>query len=381
MYGCLQACSDGRIGWQPLGATRPTPLASEGSARIDFRGLDAVGGPGLVLVREGLATGWKVVDMPAAGPAARAGRIRVGDLVETCAEGALGSPVALRGVKADVVKLLLVGPVGSMVRFGVRRDDRTEEIEVVRDESGLEDLAGAAARDVFDRACVVRQSLSGAAPGGSATVHLRSGESFACAVLAADDRDVRIRLAKDHETAIRSIDVRAIELSSAGVRPILRQKLARLLTVPRSQQAAPPTHVVRMSGGDYLRGRLVGIDPQTVRFDVAGEVKELPRRDVARIIRLAGADERPPALLAELAARGGLPLVIVGGDGRRRAVAATGMADGRLVGENPSLGPTVVPLDAAATVLVGGAIDEVPDDAFPYAQWVLVPARSAGDDR
>jgi len=269
--------------------------------------------------------------------------------VETCAEGALGSPVALRGVKADVVKLLLVGPVGSMVRFGVRRDDRTEEIEVVRDESGLEDLAGAAARDVFDRACVVRQSLSGAAPGGSATVHLRSGESFACAVLAADDRDVRIRLAKDHETAIRSIDVRAIELSSAGVRPILRQKLARLLTVPRSQQAAPPTHVVRMSGGDYLR--------------------------------LAGADERPPALLAELAARGGLPLVIVGGDGRRRAVAATGMADGRLVGENPSLGPTVVPLDAAATVLVGGAIDEVPDDAFPYAQWVLVPARSAGDDR
>jgi hypothetical protein len=375
MYGCLGACADGRVGWQPLGGSRAVSFAADGAARIEYRGLDAVGGPGVVLVREGAATGWKVVDLAADGPAVRDGRLRVGDRVETCAEGAFGSPVVLRNARAESIRLLLVGPIGSVVRFGVARDGRIEEITVVRDESGLEDLAGAAARDVFDRACAVRQSLAGAASGGPAIVHLRSGESFACAVLAADDRGLRLRLSKDQETTLPSAGVRAVELSSAGVRPILRQKLTRLLTVPRSQQATPPTHVVRMSGGDYLRGRLVAIDADTVRFDVVGEVKELPRRDVARIIRLAAADERPPTLLAELSSRGGLPLVVVGSDGRRRAVAATGMDGGRLVGESPSLGTTVLPLDAAATVLVGGAIDDIPAADLPYAQWVVTPAR------
>jgi len=381
MYGCLAACGDGRIGWQPLGASSPVPFAVSGAARIDYRGLEVVGGPGVVLVREGITGGWKVVDVHAAGPAARGGRIRAGDLVETCAEGAFGAPIDLSGAKAEAVKLVLVGPVGSLVRLGVRRDGRREEIGIVRDESGLEDLAGAAPRDVLDRAVAVRQSLVAAAPAGSATVHLRSGESFGCAVLGADERAVRLRLAKDQEASVPSDMVRAIELSAAGVKPILKQKLARLLTVPRSQRSSPPTHVVRMSGGDYLRGRLLGIDPHTVRFDVLGEAKELARRDVARIIRLAAADEPPPSLLADLVPHGGLPMVVVGGDGRRRAVAATGMAEGRLVGTSPSLGDTVLPLDMAAEVLVGSAIDDGPADKLPYAQWVLTPPRPADADR
>jgi hypothetical protein len=280
-------------------------------------------------------------------------------------------------VKAESLKLLLVGPVGSVVRLGVARDDGDHEITVVRDPSGLDDLAGAARRDVLDRASAVRQSLSGAASGGPATVHLRSGESFTCSVIRGDATGVRLRLGADREVEIPGESLRAIELSSAGVRPILKQKLARLLTLPRSQQAAPPTHVVRLAWGDYLRGRLVGIDAATVRFDVLGDVKNLPRRDVARIIRLAPADAAVPSLADDLAARGGLPLVVVGGDGRRLAVAATGLTGGEVVGTSPTLGPTSVSLAAAATVLVGEAIDEVSAAELPYAQWVLAPAGGA----
>jgi hypothetical protein len=377
IVGCLADCGDGRIGWQPLGGPRAIPFAAGAAARIDYRGLDAVGGPGVVLARRGAAEGWQVVDVMAGGPAARDGRLRVGDLVETCADGAHGRPVALRSVKAESLKLLLVGPVGSVVRLGVARDDGDHEITVVRDPSGLDDLAGAARRDVLDRASAVRQSLSGAASGGPATVHLRSGESFTCSVIRGDATGVRLRLGADREVEIPGESLRAIELSSAGVRPILKQKLARLLTLPRSQQAAPPTHVVRLAWGDYLRGRLVGIDATTVRFDVLGDVKNLPRRDVARIIRLAPADAAVPSLADDLAARGGLPLVVVGGDGRRLAVAATGLTGGEVVGTSPTLGPTSVSLAAAATVLVGEAIDEVSAAELPYAQWVLAPAGGA----
>jgi len=378
IVGCLADCGDGRIGWQPLGCPRALPFAADAAARIDYRGLDAVGGPGLTLARRGAAEGWQVVDVVAGGPAARDGRLRVGDRIETCAEGAFDRPVRLRSVRAESLKLLLVGPVGSVVRLGVIRDDGDHEITIVRDPSGLDDLAGAARRDVLDRASALRQSLSGAVSGGPATVHLRSGESFACSVIRGDAEAVSMRLGTDREVEIPTDSLRAIELSSAGVRPILKQKLARLLTIPRAQQASPPTHVLRLAWGDYLRGRLVGIDATTVRFDVVGDVKDLPRRDVARIIRLTPADSVPPSLADELAARGGLPLVIVGGDGRRLAVAATGLADGELVGSSPTLGRTHVSLAAAATVLVGAAIDEVPAAELPYAQWVLVPAEPAG---
>jgi len=378
LLGCLATCGDGRVGWQPLGGTRPVAFADpDRSASIDYRGLDVIGGPGVTLTRQGRSGDRNVVDVLADGPAARDGRLRVNDTVATIAEGAFGRPVDLSSAQADAVKLLLVGPIGSTVRLGVRREGGIEEISLVRDARGRDDLAGAAARDVLDRALAVQQSLGGISARSPATVHLVTGESFACTVLGADERAVRVGLDDRGELAILGDTIRALELSSAGGRPLLKQKLARLLTVPRLQQASPPTHVVRMAGGDYLRGRLVAIDADTVRFDMAGEFKSFPRRDVARIIRLMEPDETPPRLRAALADRGGRPLVIVGGDGRLQAVAATGLRDDAVVGESLAFGSTAVPLAGAVKVLLGAAIDEVSAVELPYAQWVLRPAPSA----
>ena len=378
LLGCLAVCGDGRVGWQPLGGTRAVAVADQDhAASIDYRGIDVIGGPGVTLTRQVRSGDRNVVDVVADGPAARDGRLRVDDTVATIAEGAFGRPVALAAAQADAVKLLLVGPIGSTVRLGVRREAGIEEISLVRDARGRDDLAGAAAKDVLDRALALQQSLGGMAAGGPATVHLVTGESFGCTILGADAHTVRIGLGERGELSIPGESIRALELSTAGGRPILKQKLARLLTVPRLQQASPPTHVMRMAGGDYVRGRLVGIDADTVRFDVAGEVKLLPRRDVARIIRPANPDESAPRLHAALAGRGGLPLVIVGGDGRLQAVAAMGLRNDALVGDSPAFGPTAVPLGGAAKVLLGSEIDEVSAAELPYAQWVLRPSPSA----
>lgn len=374
MLGCLADCADGRVGWQPLGGARPVAFAGrQASVRIDYRGLDAVGGAGVVVARHG-ADDWEVVDVPDRGPAGRQGRPRVGERVTAIAEGASGHRVDLSGVKADAVKLLLVGPIGSVVRLVVARDEGSEEVAITRDASGLGDLAGAAAKDVLDRSMALQQSLAGAAARGPATVHLRTGESLACTVLTADEAWLTVRRADQAAITIPLDGVKAVELSQAGVRPILKQKLSRLLTVPRDQRATPPTHVVRMTSGDYLRGRLTGLDADTIRFDVAGDSKPLPRRDVARIISLAPAGESPACLPDALDELGGLPIVVVGGDGRRQAVAAHGIHAGAVVGVNPVLGATTVPLGGAATVLIGAAIDEVPAADLPYAQWELTPA-------
>ena len=374
MLGCLAACADGRVGWQPLGASRPVAFAGrQVSVRIEYRGLDAVGGAGIVLARHG-ADDWEVVDVSALGPAARRGRPRLGERVTAIAEGATGRAVALRGVKADAAKLLLVGPIGSVVRLVVAEDEGGEEVAITRDASGLGDLAGAAAKDVLDRAAALQQSLGAAAVRSPATVHLRTGESLSCAVLTADEARLTVRLADQTEIPIPLAGVKAVELSQAGVRPILKQKLARLLTVPRDQRAAPPTHVVRMTSGDYLRGRLTGLDADTIRFDVAGDAKRLPRRDVARIISLESVGTAPASLPQALQDLGGLPMVVIGGDGRRQAVAAHGLQAGVIVGDSPLLGPTNVSLGGAATVLVGAAVEEVPVADLPYAQWVLIPA-------
>lgn len=375
MLGCLAARDDGGIGWQPLGGTRPIPFAAAAAVRIEFRGLEAVGGPGATLTRQGAAAGWQVADIIPQGPAARDGRLAVGDRIDSIAEGAFGRPVPLQDAKADAVRMLLVGPVGSTVRFGVVRDGARDDVALVRDAAGCDDLAGAAAKDVLDRAAAVRQSLTGGGGRGASTVHLVSGESFACTVLAGDRRTLRVRLDGHGDLDVPAEQVRTIELSTAGVRPILKQKLARLLTLPRSQLGSPPTHVARMAGGDYLRGSFRGLDATTVQFEVADEVKQLPRRDVARIIRLAMPDERPPRLHAALADLGGLPLVVIGGDGRRRAVSATGMSGADIAGDSPALGKTTVSLGAATTVLVAAAIDEQPAADLPYAQWTLAPAR------
>ncbi len=160
LLGCLAACADGRVGWQPLGATRPVAFAGKNAATsIDYLGLDVVGGPGVTLTRQGRSGDWTLVDVIADGPAARDGRLRVDDRVATIAEGAFGRPVDLATAKADSVRLLLVGPVGSMVRLGVVREAGTEEIVLARDLQGRDDLAGAAVvLATLDRAVAARMT-------------------------------------------------------------------------------------------------------------------------------------------------------------------------------------------------------------------------------
>lgn len=61
------------------------------------------------------------------------------------------------------------------------------------------------------------------------------------------------------------------------------QKLERLMTVPRSMKADPPTHLLISTSGDYLRGRLVSMNESKTIVEVRLDNVELQTEQIAQI--------------------------------------------------------------------------------------------------
>lgn len=369
----VTAGDESGIAWQPAGGGPPVPLGA--AARIRYRGLDALGGIGAGLARDGDC--WRFVDVDAAGPAGRDGRIRFGDRLVTIAQGSGGTPIPTDDLEIDVVRGLVRGIIGStVVVTTVSATGAEQRIELVRDELGRGDLAGAAPRDVLDRVLAIHDThgAAGEADAGPATVHLRWGDSFLATVVAADRDGLRVRIAPDHEVTIGADLVRAVDLQPASGRPILKQKRDRLLTLPRMQKADPPTHLLRLTAGDYVRGRLVELGESTARLQVQAEEKRFARDQVARIIWLGLAGEPRPEARAAVDGLPGTAIQIVGSDGRRLTLAAS-VADGeRVIGRSPALGAVRPLLARCAEILVGDGIKEFGLAELPYEKWVLTPA-------
>lgn len=213
---------------------------------------------------------------------------------------------------------------------------------------------------------------------GPATVYCRTGESIQCMVLSAGPEGVRIKTDLEADVLVPTAAMRAMELLPASASGIPKEKLARLLTLPRMQQANPPTHVLRLTSGDYLRGKLVSLDEKTVRFDVLGTVKELPRSQAARLIWLSvvgdDSEQRSAAVSMGAGEAGGVRARGTATDGRRLSIAATSIDGDRLVGRNGVFGAASIDLSRCDHLDLGPAAVEAPPGAIPYSQWQLQPA-------
>ena len=91
--------------------------------------------------------------------------------------------------------------------------------------------------------------------------------------------------------------LQAIELIPAAPSRVLDAvRVERLLTVPRIQRDRPPTHLLRLLDGDYLRGRLESLDRTTARIEVLGMVQDVPRAAVARATSCSTAAPPPSSI-------------------------------------------------------------------------------------
>mgnify|MGYP006278239123 CR=1 FL=1 len=395
LRGCLV---DGRdqgaaVAWLPQGAVAAAALATGGGADdavveyVPRPGREPVGdeqveigGIGGMVNQD--AQGFFVVTMLSEdGAAAQDGRLQPGDRLLAIKPRPEGGFVETKGHDVQTVMNLMRGRVGSQVVLRVAAaggDPR--DIDLRR---GMIYIAG---REILEQALATHTRLASppvVKPEDAATYPalaiLTSGDVVPCAVDRIDARMLRIRTpvadgGGTDDVSVPETLVQAVELDPAvPARGIEKQLLDRLLTLPRSQRVAPPTHMVRLRDGDYLRGRLESLDESTLVLDVRGEMKRLPRSEVARVIWLHPATDAADVDAGDAAAIPAGLLVQGVAEGRRVTLVAEGLADGAIRGTSPALGPGRIDLKGVDRLLVGRAIGSEADQ-LPYRQWKLRPA-------
>jgi hypothetical protein len=272
---------------------------------------------------------------------------------------------------------LLRGRVGTRVALRVSANDGGEPREIELERRSISVVG----RQVLEQALAVHEALGG--PSGPAAdarepfpakVILRSGDVAACRVLGIDAAGVKLETslaAAGKPMQVAAELVQAVELVPDAPRRDLDATIfTRLLTLPRMQRARPPTHLLRLVDGDYLRGRLESLDETTVKFEVLGTRKELPRNLVARVIWL-----HPDAALdaATPPAAAGLPVQGVSADGSRVTLEAEGVEGDVISGHSRAFGTGTIDVRRIDRLLVGPAVGS-DAGAREYEQWKLRPA-------
>ncbi len=215
-------------------------------------------------------------------------------------------------------------------------------------------------------------------------VHLRSGDVIACRVDAIDENGVVLSTVNSDRGFVPHEKVKAVEFVSNSPPPSIDDaKRARLLTIPRLQKSAPPTHLLCSHNGDFLRCRLLSTQDASFRVEVQTEEFLVPRERVAQIIWFhpdeREATETSAAQVvsvnvenAEVAGYVGFVQVVLN-DGKRVTFTPTGLADGTIEGTSQWVGNCQFGLGSVDQIVLGDQIAaEVADIA--YNQWKLQPA-------
>jgi hypothetical protein len=398
--GCIvdAAAWGGGLAWLPKGSLTASALApvSKGnlSAVVEYvaavaprkessGGQVEVGGVGASIAVDDDGTfivGMVVED----GAAARDGRIMPGDRILAVRPTKEGPFVETQGRDLEAVMNLLRGRVGTSV--GIRVETQGEKPRTVDLVRGLIYVAD---RDILDQALAAHAREGGAghvgegSSGYPAIVALGSGDLVPAAVERIDAKGIWLRspvAAESEREAVAVADalVKAIELDpKAATKGIPRDRFERLLTVPRSQQSDPPTHLLRLRSGDYLRGKLLALDDKTVTFEVVGQKKQLPRDSVVRLIWLhpdtiLSDDETSKKKVAPVTpdTPGSLLVQGLASGGQRTTIEAERVEGSFVIGRSPAFGPARIDTKRVDRLLLGRAIAESKED-LPFSKWKL----------
>ena len=405
VWGCLvsgdaagtgdAAAGVGTLDWRPLGCRTASPLALTADGRqpqatityvepprADAAAAGAVGGIGGHI---GSINGRPAVVGLIAGSAARRAGIQPGEVIFAIAPRGDGRFVETDGLSLEDTQHLLRGRVGSMLQLRLQRAgrDKPREVALVRQQIaqlGRNPQALEQALQAHDRLTPsddAAQAAENAQNRFGSVMILRTGETLPCRVEAIDEQGVRLQLPESESVTVGADLVQAVELVPAGGKAMAAEKFRSLTMLPRSQRQQPPTHVLRSFEGDYLRGRLISMDDQTVRIAVEAHPQAtplaIPRVDVARLIWLHPESLDTPWEPPQLPAGEGLPVESVTGEAERLRMAASGIRGNVLLGTSPIIGPCRIDLEKIDRLLIGGAIDSIPQN-FPYSQWKLQPA-------
>ena len=158
-----------------------------------------------------------------------------------------------------------------------------------------------------------------------------------------------------------------------------------MLTVPRLKRLNPPGQIVCATNGDMVRGDLLAMDGQSVRFRANQEDQRFPRGVVESIVWLhadhlakrkkKGDDANAKIEPAEKAKNktdeqesGHQQVQILMSGNRRMTARLDAWKDDVLSGRSTTLGQCKVPIDQIYELRMGSYAEEATD--VPYADWV-----------
>ena len=407
VWGCLVGCAAADAGdhdtprpavlaWRPLGSLTASPLASaadggQPQATITYveppradaaaAGAGAIGGIGGHI---GAINGRPAVVGLIAGSAAQRAGVMPGEVIHAIAPRGDGRFVDTEGLSLEDAQHLLRGRVGSKLQMRLQRNgqDKPREIAMVRQQIaqlGRNPQMIQQALQAHDRLAppdVVNLAENAQNMFGSLLI-LRTGETLPCRVESIDEQGVRVQLPDSEPVTVGADLVQAVELVPAAGKNVTAEKFRSLSMLPRSQRQQPPTHVLRSLQGDYLRGRLISMDGQTVRIAVEASPRDKPlaisRGDIARLIWLHPENLDTAWEPPQPAANSGLLVESVAGDSNRLRMAATGIKGNTLLGTSSVVGPCRIDLERIDRLLIGGDIEKTPQKR-PFSQWKLQPA-------
>jgi peroxiredoxin len=199
-------------------------------------------------------------------------------------------------------------------------------------------------------------------PAGEKSLHLRSGDSIPCEVIGIDEKGLTFKTRFADATFVAHDKIKSVDLIAPQDAPQLDQtKRDRLLTLPRMQKSSPPTHLIRSTTGDYLRGRVMEMDDKRLQVEIRLETREIPRERIAQIIWLHP-DElaEPKKATANSAATGLNRAQAVYEDGNRLTLVVEKTDHDTISGRNEVLGTCRADLTKVDLnqLLFGAAIEE-----------------------
>jgi thiol-disulfide isomerase/thioredoxin len=230
------------------------------------------------------------------------------------------------------------------------------------------------------------------APAGRRALHLRSGDTIPCEVVAIDDKGVTFKTPLSSATFVPHAKVKSVDLIPTRDLPQLDQtKRDRLLMLPRLHRDSPPTHLVCSKTGDVLRGHIESLDADRLKLEVRLETKSIPRDRLAQIIWLH-ADEL--AATQATPSAGDFSHVMrvqtLTADGNRLTFVAEKTDSQFLAGTSDVLGACRVQLASIDQLLLSESIEQSAA-SLPFHVWklhhapepkfVLADAKGAAQER
>lgn len=202
---------------------------------------------------------------------------------------------------------------------------------------------------------------------------LRDGDAVPAIIKSIDEKGVTFTSSLSTSTFVPHEKLKAVELvlvpPQAPIR-LTKSKRDRLLTLPRMQKASPPTHLVRSTSGDYLRGRVVKLDESALELEIHLETKKIPRDRIAQIIWLQPDDLDPAKKPAATLSKTGTRVQAQRHDGVRLTFLADKSVAGAVEGKSDVLGPCKVAMTETDQLLIGGGIEQQAAKTA-YQQWKL----------